>query len=167
MKAKLVVEGKEFDIEILDKELAELVSPKKKTGYERSNIGGTYYTEGRQFQTTEDGMKVADERYKKACYYSDKTIAENNFRADTLMRQLRRFAVEHRGQSIKWDSKDVVMVYTIDYNTALKYLEVRTLYAGSPTYGTLYFKTKEAAIKAIETFHDELVWYFTEYKDSL
>ena len=38
MKAKLVVEGKEFDIEILDPKLQELIAPKKKTGYVRQTI---------------------------------------------------------------------------------------------------------------------------------
>lgn len=34
-------------------------------------------------------------------------------------------------------------------------------------HGIIYFDSGEAAQLAIETFHDELIWYFTEYKDSL
>ena len=34
-------------------------------------------------------------------------------------------------------------------------------------FGAIYFDSKETANTAIDEFHDELVWYFTEYKDSL
>ena len=34
-------------------------------------------------------------------------------------------------------------------------------------FGGIYFDTESAVSLAIETFHDELIWYFTEYKDSL
>ena len=34
-------------------------------------------------------------------------------------------------------------------------------------FGGIYFDTAEAANLAISTFRDELIWYFTEYKDSL
>ena len=34
-------------------------------------------------------------------------------------------------------------------------------------YGIIYFDSVQIAQLAINTFHDELVWYFTEYKDSL
>ena len=34
-------------------------------------------------------------------------------------------------------------------------------------HGIIYFDSVKIAQLAIETFHDELVWYFTEYKDSL
>ena len=43
MKAKLIVEGKEFPIEIQDPELQKLLTPQKKTGYERIDKPNTYY----------------------------------------------------------------------------------------------------------------------------
>ena len=36
-----------------------------------------------------------------------------------------------------------------------------------PTSGTILFDSEETAQAAIDEFHDELIWYFTEYKDSL
>ena len=39
MKAKLIVDGKEFPIEIQDLELQKLLTPQKKTGYERVGAG--------------------------------------------------------------------------------------------------------------------------------
>lgn len=43
MNAKLIVEGKEFDIKILNPALQKLVAPPKKTGYERVNIGDSFF----------------------------------------------------------------------------------------------------------------------------
>ena len=43
MKATLVVEGKEFQIEINDTELQKLIAPPKRTGYERVEDGQEYY----------------------------------------------------------------------------------------------------------------------------
>ena len=42
MKAKLIVEGKEFDIDILDPELQKLITPKR-TGYERVKQHDDYW----------------------------------------------------------------------------------------------------------------------------
>ena len=91
-------------------------------------------------------------------------VAENNSRADKLMRQLRRFAAEHRVNKIDWSKEDCK--YHIRYG--YKY---NNLYACHDVLGRelgqIYFDSKEVADLAIETFHDELMWYFTEYKDSL
>lgn len=105
-----------------------------------------------------------DAYYDTANYYSFPTVAENNARADKLMRQLRRFAVEHRENEIDWnDNSRKYCIYNegntnnlkIDYCFRIRYP------------GCIYFDTPEAARFAIETFNDELIWYFTEYKDSL
>jgi len=34
-------------------------------------------------------------------------------------------------------------------------------------FNSIYFDSVYAVKSAIETFYDELIWYFTEYKDSL
>ena len=35
------------------------------------------------------------------------------------------------------------------------------------TYNTIYFDSEKVANNAIMLYRDELIWYFTEYKDSL
>ena len=168
MKAKLIVEGKEFPIEIQDPKLQELLKPKKKTGYERVDSQNTYYCavpEG-GIAHMYDVRDFADEEcYDAANYYSDKTVAENNTRADKLMRQLRRFAVEHGDNKLDWNNANQ-RKYFIDYNNSND--ELGAAYSVMHNYfGVIYFDTEKAAKLAIETFHDELIWYFTEYKDSL
>ena len=168
MKAKLIVEGKEFPIEIQDPMLKELLMPKKKTGYERAKDRERYYTIASDFiigERTEKFLVIDDVTYNVANYYSDKTVAENNARADKLMRQLRRFAVEHRDNKVDWNNANQ-RKYFIDYNSSND--ELGAAYSVLHNYfGVIYFDTEKAAKLAIETFHDELIWYFTEYKDSL
>ena len=169
MKAKLIIKGKEIEIEISEEEYKKLQpSEEKKTGYERvAEYDGFYYESSDA--TVEDGLeehtKLDDEYYDIANYYSSKTIAENNARADKLMRQLRRFSVEHRGCGVDFNSTETKKHYIYyDY-------ENDKLGGGlalcSKFFGTIYFDSKETAQAAIDEFRDELIWYFTEYKDSL
>ena len=168
MLAKLVVEGKEFDIEILDPKLQELIAPKKKTGYERLNSNCSYWTED-EFGVIEhvcgEDEEIVEEIYKNAKYYSSEILAENNVRADTLMRQLRRFAVEHRKQDLDWDD-DETPKWSIYYNYYSNGLDRWDIY-NNKEFGAIYFDSEHTADLAIGTFRDELIWYFTEYKDSL
>ena len=169
MKAKLIVEGKEFPIEIQDLELQKLLTPQKKTGYERVDDEQTYWVQnmigGICWANESICFTGNNEYYNSANYYSDDTIAKNNARADNLMRQLRRFAVEHRKKNIDWDGKEQKK-YNIyyDYSKHEIMVDQNTYYR---YHGIIYFDSVQIAQLAIDTFHDELVWYFTEYKDSL
>lgn len=170
MKAKLLIEGKEFDIEILDEELQKMISPQK-TGYERVvekndayyfDNGGGYVGESFDPYPESEGNNA----YKAANYYTSKQVAENNVRADKLMRQLRRFAVEHRESDIVWDSENLSKKYCIRFGHGDWSMWADSELLGQE-FGMIIFDSKEACNLAIETFHDELIWYFTEYKDSL
>ena len=166
MMVKLIVEGKEFPIEIQDPELQKMLAPPKKTGYERVDIDGNFFSEyGGQavrIKSCDDSHKSL---YTSANYYSDETVAQNNARADKLMRQLRRFAVEHRENELDW-SRKLLPKYFIRYDSSDASLFIDSGFA-TKIFGCIYFDTEGAAKIAIETFRDELVWYFTEYKDSL
>ena len=169
MKAKLIIEGKEIEVEISEEEYKKLQpSEEKKTGYERVPESDIYfYVHSRGYVETasEDCYDIDDEYYESANYYSDKTIAENNIRADKLMRQLRRFSVEHRGREVDFNSTETAKHY-IYYDCVRDELRTTyTFYAG--VFGVIYFDSEETAQAAMNEFHDELIWYFTEYKDSL
>ena len=160
MKAKLIVEGKEFDIEIHDPKLQELVAPKKKTGYERLEQGKTFlyqHCDGNIASGYDHHNGNCNNYFDSANYYSDLYVAENNIRADTLMRQLRRFAVEHR---TKDNPNEKFYIYYMK-QVGLQVTRSNDKYIGP------WFDTLHAAAQAIETFKDELIWYFAEYEDSL
>ena len=169
MKTTLIIEGKEIEIEISEEEYKKLQpSKEKKTGYERvSESDIYYYAHSRGYVKTdcEDYYDIDNEYYESANYYSDKTIAENNARADKLMRQLRRFSVEHRECGVNFNSTETEKHY-IYYDCVRDELRTTyTFYAG--VFGVIYFDSEETANAAIDEFRDELIWYFTEYKDSL
>ena len=162
MLAKLIVEGKEFDIEIQDPKLKELLTPKKKTGYERvEKENDSYYFDngGGYVGDSVDPFPKSEgnNAYKAGNYYTSVQVAENNVRADKLMRQLRRFAVEHRTKDNPTEK------YYIYY---VKQVGLQTMRSTDRYIGP-WFDNQHAGAEAIETFKDELIWYFTEYKDSL
>lgn len=169
MKAKLIINGKEIEVEISDEQAKALTEkPKEKTGYERLKIGDTYFLIG-EFgdigTSLEDDDYYDKKRYDAANYYSDEVVAENNARADKLYRQLRRFAVEHRIKNLDWADADVDKVHLF-YNHPHNRIEFATLFTRHE-FGNIFFDSNETAQLAIDTFKDELIWYFTEYKDSL
>ena len=169
MKAKLIIGDKEIEIEISEEEYKKLQpSEEQKTGYERVPESDIYfYVHSRGYVETasEDCYDIDDEYYESANYYSDKTVAENNARADKLMRQLRRFSVEHRESGVNFNSTETKKHY-IYYDCVRDELRTTyTFYAG--VFGVIYFDSEETAQAAMDEFRDELIWYFTEYKDSL
>ena len=160
MKAKLIVEGKEFDIEIQHPELQKLVVPKK-TGYERVDRCCSYWSED-EFDVVEHVSgedRLIDEMYENAKYYSSKVVAENNARADKLMRQLRRFAVEHRDGKLDCNYG----IYVIHWNGK----KITAMKQYCKDFCCIPFDSLVACNLAIDAFRSELLWYFTEYKDSL
>ncbi len=167
-KCKLILDGKEIDFEISQEQLEQLTKQKKKTGYERVKVGShfNYIREsGGVDSTKEANYNIDDRLYEIANYYSHYCLCENDERFYRLHRQLKRFAVENRKEEINWIEKNQNRYHIYyDYWT-------NDLYASENIFimdfSTIYFDSEETAQKAIELFKDELIWYFTEYKDSL
>ena len=169
MKITLTDEnGKSIQLNIADEEYSKLFPAVKKTGYERVKEYETYYVTCSDIgcsPMTESPDGLPNYFYINANYYSSKTVAENNARADKLMRQLRRFAVEHREKELEWKNNcSSKFKIVFDQNDKDIYVDDNQFIQ---LYGAIYFDTKKIAQLAIDTFKDELLWYFTEYKDSL
>lgn len=169
MKAKLLIDGKEIEVNISEEEYKKLQSPKeKKTGYERVTEYNTYYyvaAKGVVEFAVDERDCFDDAYYEVANYYSSEIVAKNNARADKLMRQLRRFSVENRENEINWNNTEDIKFYII-YEQANSHLRAVKGALLQP-FGGVYFDSEELARTAIDKFHDELIWYFTEYNDSL
>lgn len=168
MKAKLLINGKEIEIEISEEELKKFeAKQKKKTGYERVEDGQSFWrVENGTIMPCCDVYGDCDVQYiyDSANYYSNFEVATNNARADKLMRQLRRFAVEHREKELNWISAEYKYFIQFNYETN----EISTdWWSAFREFGTIFFDSEATAELAIETFRDELLWYFTEYEDSL
>ena len=169
MKAKLIIEGKEIEIEISEEEQKKLqLSEEKKTGYERVTEDNVFYyvSDRGDIEIGDDSFGFIDEEYYDvANYYSSETVAENNARADKLVRQLRRFAVEHSECGLNFNDTNAKKYY-ICYDCENDELNVSFVFR-SRKFGAIYFDLGETANAAIDEFRDELIWYFTEYKESL
>ena len=166
MKAKLIIEDKEIEVEISEEEYKKLQP--SETGYERVPENSEFYYEhsrGDVEASIDEYCNIDDKYYESANYYSDKTVAKNNARADKLMRQLRRFSVEHRERGVNLNDANTRQ-YCIYYDYGNNTLGTAfTLCA--KTFGVICFDSDETALAAIDEFREELIWYFTEYKDSL
>ena len=175
MKATLRIPAecgyKDIEVDITEEELAKLAEPpkpQKLTGYERTSHGKDYWLdsfEGEVICDSDYHTSDANAAYTTANYYTSEEVATNNARADQLMRQLRRFAVEHRDVDINWNDSDISK-YCIRYNYDGSAWYVDT-YNSMRYFAGIYFDSYDTAQAAINAFHDELIWYFTEYKDSL
>lgn len=169
MKAKLTIGNKEIEVEISKEEVKKLGEVDKKpnqTGYERGYWDDEFwYVDecGEICNTTDDYDSIGPDEYNAANYYSDKTVAENNARADTLMRKLRRLAAEHRQNAIDYKNDKWYELY-YDYTD----LSIKVCgFSFEKCFGAICFDLHKTAELAIEYYKDELIWYFTEYKDSL
>jgi hypothetical protein len=166
MRATLIVDGKEFELEIEEKEIKKLKEKPRKTGYERITNDEQYYyisDTGKVVLDSEAYLEIDYVRYNEVNYYSDITIAENNARADKLMRKLRRFAAEHNAKPVDRQAVRENGAWTIRYENGY----VGAKHVISTYLGDVYFDSTETTMLAVREFYDELVWYFEEYKDSL
>ena len=166
MKAKLIIEGKEIEVEISEEGYKKLQL--SETGYERVPESDIYFyanSRGCVETACENYYDVDNEYYESANYYSSATVAKNNARADKLMRQLRRFAVEHSECGVNLNDTNTKK-FCIYYDYRNNELEPDFLFS-EKAFGAIYFDSEETAQAAVDEFYDELMWYFTEYKDSL
>lgn len=167
MKVTANYEGKSIEIEIPDEKLKELIAGKKRTGYERVNIGSRYCYNAvlsgtRSIPCDDRGTDRA--LYDAANYYNDKNFAENIARAEKLYRRIRRRIAEIC-EPVDWnDSRTSKWVIIFDYTDGT----FTTLSCRNATlFGSLCCDTQEHAEQIIKEFHDELIWYFTEYRDRM
>lgn len=160
---EITIDGKVYDLVP-----REETTPKpKKTGYERADPDVVYFTDDafpkKPSEYAERSNDYDDTAFENANYYTDKKLAEDNIRADRLLRRLRRFSAVNRKNKIDWEnSNQAKFIIFFDYDD--EELPVTKKYF-IRHFGEIYFDTEELAEKAIEEFKDDLMWYFTEYKD--
>lgn len=171
---KITIDGKEYECQEIKikTEVGEIVvngdTDKKETGYERVSIGVNYYLVTNRNEVLvflESNCDLDCDYYDNANYYSSEEVAKNNARADKLMRQLRRFSVKNRVTDIEW-VRSIDPKYFIYYDYSKESLEVEKNYYLYP-FCSICFDSIDSTERAIKEFKDELIWYFTEYKDSL
>lgn len=166
MKATLTVNGNSIDIE-LNAEQYEKLFPeeKKKTGYERVKLGSCLYhyidsncEASFEFDTNYKGN---NQRYNCANYFSDQEVANNMARAQRLWNQIHRRAVELCEPVCVSKAGTIYQIVFIAMNNNI----VPWARYDTRAFGTVWFDTEEHCQQTINEFYDELLWYFTEFKD--
>ena len=181
MQVELKVNDKSVQAEISEEQLKKmglfeqlkelgLVEDKPKTGYERVKKDSIYFfknSAGGIQGVTDDKCVLDQEYYDSGNYYSSKLIAENNARADRLLRQLRQWqALNDKSISEKDWNDESKKKWFVAYSYGAEKLYADYYYI-MRLPNTIHFATKEKAEEAIEVFRDELIWYFVEYQQRL
>ena len=173
MKVELKANGKTVQVEMTEEQakILGLVEDKPKTGYERReecNNKKYYFVNTIDLVIEDENTVLFDQnRYDVGNYYSDKTIAENNARADRLLRCLRQWqALNDKSISEKDWNDESKKKWFVAYSYGAEKLYADYYYI-MRLPNTIHFATKEKAEEAIEVFKDELLWYYTEYVQRL
>lgn len=99
MKVTINANGKTVQVEMTEEQLKELgLIEEQPTGYERVKKGEMYDLVdiyNNIMRVTEYNNQDDKQSYNIGNYYSDEKIAENNARADRLMRRLRQWQALH------------------------------------------------------------------------
>ena len=171
MKVELKANGETVQVEMTEEQakILGLVEERSRTGYERVEVEETYYLVEVDDEITnmKHNGQLDRDCYDVGNYYSNKTIAENNARADRLLRHLRQWQAQNDEPiSVEdWNNESKKKWFIIySYSSEEMYAEY---YYIMRLPNTIYFATKEKAEEAIEVFKDELIWYFTEYVQRL
>lgn len=173
MQVTINANGKAVQVEITKEQakILGLVEERSRTGYERGeecNNKKYYFVNAEGLVIEEKDTALFDQNcYEVGNFYSNKMIAENNARADRLLRQLRQWqALNDRPITSKDWKDDNVLKYSVDYDyfNNMVFVTYTTRYR---CLNNVYFTSEEKAQEAIEVFKDELLWYFTEYVQRL
>ena len=163
MKVTLTVNGNSVDIELNTEQYEKLFPEEKKTGYEKVNTTSYWHidSDGVVLGEADYNTYSARCRYEFANYFSDKTVAENMARAQRLWNRIHRRAVE-LCEPIRPNTP--MVVYTISFNNNTQN-PFPNMWRATRNLGEILFDTEEHCEQAIDEFYDELMWYFTEFKD--
>lgn len=173
MKATISANGKTVQVEMTEEQakILGLAEERSRTGYERReecNNKKYYFVNTIDLVIEDENTVLFDQnRYDVGNYYSDKTIAENNARADRLLRQLKQWQAQNdKAISISDWKNENIFKYHIEYDCFNDFpFVVYTTRFRTPN--TIYFTSGEKAEGAIEVFKDELKWYYTKYQQRL
>lgn len=166
MRTQLYIDGELRTVDIEDGGITTVnEEPKEveiKTGWERLGLMQRYYMTNGESQP-ETYHPEDTERYENADYFASPTLAADIARAQEIWRKLMRWQVEN-DNPVYWDNDGIELEHFSIYCDHF----TGQLTVASPCYSQIafnvYFSTKEKAEQAIDTFHDDLLWLFTEFK---
>ena len=165
MKITVEYEGQPIVVDIPDETLKKIAdSQKKKTGWEKPNHDTGYYCIDSQNDVMrskwDDCLKDENRAYHGNCFTS-KELAENIARYQSLDLRIRRRIAEICEPVIR----GIEWRYNIEYNYEDEHCIVHSSAKFAPSHW--YCDTRAHAEQIINEFREELMWYFTEFKDRM
>lgn len=163
MKVQATYKGKTVEIDIPDEKLEELIKEQKKTGWERPTNDETYWV------VCDNGVEdYAWHDDDEDCYisgncFTSEELAENIARYQSLDRRIRRRIAEIC-EPVDWTDNETIKFY-ICFKHPLGKFAVNNSF-GNHCHGW-YCDTEAHAEHIIDEFREELMWYFTEFKDRM
>lgn len=162
---KLIIDGKEYICRPVE-ETDAVESERPRTGYERVDADEDcwYIYDERVEECYEDGCGNNDDIYAAGNYYNDEQLAIDNGRAEMLMRRIRQWQALN-DEAVNWTGENSVKwaIY-FDYDSEILETQDACAYRD---LGQIYFSTKEKAEEAATVFYDDLMWYFTQFRQRL
>lgn len=147
MKAKLTINGKEYEVELTEKQVAEIETAQKSTTGFGFGENTTYCVSPRFFKN------------KTEPYFSSEELCEDYTRVMELFLNISEWQAlndspikkEYRWYEIKNVNNEIRAIMACEWHH----------------FCAVKFSSKEKAEEAIEYFRTELIWYFTEFKPRL
>lgn len=167
MKLTGTYNGKLIELELTEEQVEVLErAEKKKTGWERAEIGERYFINAIRVaqEERETGSSTDDTYYKYASYFANETLIKNILTAQLLQRKLWRRNAE-LCEKVDWRNPETKKYYIIyDYEDDELGVDFCIFGRGLEE---IYFDTEEHAEQAIKEFKDELLWYFTKFESRM
>lgn len=152
MKAKLTLNGKEYEVELTENQVSEIESTNKlKTGFGYDGFGNEWYVSDLLTDNEDEPI------------FSNEKLCKDYTRAVNLFLRMSKFQAQY-DCSVK---ENAPYAYSFNFNKSTNDFYVYETTFPYYKFMEISFSSPEAAEQAINTFKDELMWYFTEFKPRL
>ena len=158
---KLIIDGKEIEAQVNEDDLKEV---KREREFRRQEEGMAYFYFDNRFNSCEmieRGDIVNNYDFDFGNYFLTKKECDDAARVVSLWLRMKRFADEHNEGSIDFDNRGKTKI-SICFDNKMGQITMG-YYVCVKNAFQIYFDNEEIAKKAIGEFHDDLIWYFTEY----
>lgn len=157
----LIIDGKEIEAQVNEEDLKEV---EKKREFRRSKKGESYFFINPYLEPRVDidFFDKGDRKiFNSGNYFLTEKECADAARVVSLWLRMKRFADEYNKETLKFS--DCCRKYFVVYDFSSEVLQIDWRYSCQDMF-QIYFDSKETAQKAIDKFHDELMWYFIEYR---
>ncbi len=165
--ATIMIDGRVCPVQIMDEQAKYLLrqhQPRPRTGFERAKNGEKYHSIVNGY-CTEEYSDWDKNQYDSGDYVTDGQLSDAREVSWSIHNMLTQWQALH-DEPINWNVTNykgsIKWKIYCDYSATKPLLCVKSENFYRDAWA-VYFSTKEKAQEALSTFHDQLMWYYTEY----